>query len=388
MCEIAIIDPEEMDIEYTQQLAGIFFREQGDGLGVTAVHHNGEDADKPFEYDVYKSTEPHWQTVYTFLRRNYDAWRIIVHARAKTTGAVNRKTAHPIGVNCPSCEFDHVIHNGHVRSNSKKRERLADKGHWFETEVDTEVIAHEVSELPDSVEGFTRRTYNLRGNLHYILLSSDGMLVRSGQKYDMAEDLTMTCRFHDFEDAEDLGFERGKKNRWALITPGNDEPEIEIEQSAVRTTAGSNTVRTAYRGDPSANRKSGVPGAAGSWGEEEADEDDDTITVEYVDLSSYGFLSVVKVAPGVLKMFDHEKDEQGVIRRELYPRLYYFYVEEDEPENIDQLAELAENRRGRIPEGEDLSGAIAEFAATSVGNVADVDLDENTVQQAITDVQA
>lgn len=381
MCEIAIIDPERMEIQITQQLASTFYEEQGDGLGVVAIHHNGDGEDEPFTYDTYKSTEPHWQTLYSFLRRNYDAWRIIVHARAKTTGAVNRKTAHPIEVNCPSCEFDYVVHNGHVKSNTTKRKRLAGDGHWFETEVDTEVIAHEVAELPESVEDHTRRTYNLRGNLHYILLSKDGILIRSGRKYDLSDDITMTCRRRELQEAGDFGFEIGKSNRWALIEPGVEDegPEVEIKESAVTKYTGNG-----YRGGQSKNRFSGTPGQRGEWADNESEAE--TFTVEYTDLSSYDFLSVVKVAPGVLKMFDHGKDEEGVIRRELYPRLYYYYVDEGEPDNIDQLAEIAESKRGRIPEGEELSGAIAEFASASVSEAADVDLDEETVQQAITDV--
>lgn len=375
MCEIAVLDPEQAPIEAAHQIAGRFNDEQGDGLGVLAIHHEGGE----FRYNSYKAVDPHWQTLYTFLSRHYPkAWRFVIHGRAQTTGKVNRKTSHPIKVDCPECDFSNVIHNGHVRGHADKFKDLGDQGHEFSTSVDTELIAHEISEVPDSVEDLTAATYDLRGNLSYLVFSEDGILVRTEQKYHLSDDFSMTCSINKFNDPEGLGFRRGITNEWMLITPSEGEPEIETKDRVVYKNSGSSgssssSSRTnstaarrnryrdeAFRADPNDpwNDRSQADAVDEQVEEVEVDRGE-TLTVEYADLcDQFEFVRAAKVAPGVIRVHDESDEEVTFVFRDEEPRLYYWYAPEPEPDNIDQLeqfAELTDEQREEAITGEQQS---------------------------------
>lgn len=349
MCEIAVLDPEQAPIQAAHQIAAKFHEEQGDGLGVLAVHDDGES----FSFREYKSTDPHWQTLYAFFRRNYDdAWRIVIHGRYGTAGETNRQNCHPLYVDCGECDFDYVVHNGSVRNHKSVRGGLASQGHDFNTPVDSEVIAHKVSELPETVEEHDRNTYSFRGNLNYLLFSTDGILVRVSQKYHLTDDFTMTCSYGEMKDAEDLGFEKGTDNEWMLIRPGGD---IETKERQVWTHTGSSTTssrRSGWAGAQSRGMRA-APQQGDKWrnsrgSTEDRTATDDTYTIDYKDLSDWDAIAVIQVAPGVLKVVDKHEGSQDFIKREKNPELYYWYSPESTPDNIDELQELAKEAQETV----------------------------------------
>lgn len=373
MCEIAVLDPEQASIEITQQLARRFHEEQGDGLGVLTIHNEGDS----FDYNIYKSTDPHWQTVYTFLKRNYDdAWRIVVHGRAMTSGKRNWHTSHPIEINCDKCDFDYVIHNGSVKKHEEKRGGLVTAGHNFNTKVDTEVIAHTIGSLPESVKGFTTATYNLKGNLHYLLFTDEGILCRSGPKYDLSDEFTMTCSYRDFDEPKELGFTRGRNRRWCLVTPDEEEPEIEIEESYVRTSTTTSANTTTARTATSNTQDDTTRGAWEYYTDQVENEKTEqntsaSVKITYTDHADYDNVSALKVAPGVMRLIEHDMDETEYIFRDREPELYFHYAPESPPENLDQLAKIAENdQRGWEEDPE--QAALTELFFEGEGQSEDV----------------
>lgn len=333
MCEIAVVDPERVEIQNIHQIAGRFHEQQGDGIGVLMVKHR-EDS---FEYKVYKSTDPHWQTLYSFLRRNIDdTWRVVIHGRYGTAGNPNRQNTHPLHVDCPQCDFDWVVHNGSVRKHRKVRPGMISQGHEFNTPVDSEIIAHKVGSLPETVEEHDYSTYDMRGNLHYLLFNEDGILVRTTGKYSITDDFCMTCSRRSFDNAKEMGFEYSR-NKWLLIEPGDDEPEIETKEGASRTS-------TYYT--------SGASRSGSAWQNYEdnaRDDEQDTHTVEYVDYSDFDNVIAVQVAPGVMKIIEKTTDNVEYVYADQNPRLYYWYSPAEAPDDLDKLEQLAEEY-GRVPQ--------------------------------------
>lgn len=341
MCEIAVIDPEQAPIQAVHQIAGRFHEEQGDGIGVLAVKNHGDE----FSYNVHTSINPHWQTLYAFLKRNYDdTWRFVVHGRAATSGQVNRDTAHPIAVDCDHCDVEYVVHNGSVRKHGSIRSGLRSQGHTFNTEVDTEIIGHKVGEMPDSVADHNGTTYSFNGNLNYLVFSTDGILIRVEGKYHLTDDVTMTCSLSEFDDYESLGFDRSNDNEWMLIEPDGDSPSIETKERVVYTTQRQRG--SSSSGSSSRNyRGSSGTGTGTRWG----DQSEGTHTEQYTDYSEFEHITAIQVAPGIMKVIDDEAGEETYVRREVEPRLYFWYAPDPEPDNIDELEQLAD---ARVEDGE------------------------------------
>lgn len=385
MCEIAVIDPDEVPIEAAHQIAATFHEEQGDGLGVLAVHHDGD----KFRYETHKSTKPHWQTFFTFFQRNYErAWRFVIHGRAKTSGNVNRETSHPIEIDCGECDFDYVVHNGHVRKYSDHQDTLEENDHTLSTDVDSEVIAHKIGELPDTIEDHSLSTYKFRGNLNYLVFSENGILVRVDGKYHLTDNFTATCSLEKFsDDPEDLGFEEGNQNEWMLVAPSSDgEPEIETKDRTVyrsRRYSGNSSSGSAntYRND---SHTSAAPSQDDVMDQNSynagGDEGGETYTVVYNDHSNYDHVAAIKVAPGVMKVIDKSDNEASYVFRDHEPKLYYWYAPEEAPDNIGKLEELAEVKNTGTGDQQSLddfpeemvTNAVAEEVTRTVATVADV----------------
>lgn len=389
MCEIAVIDPEQASIESAQQIAGTFHEEQGDGLGVLAVIPDGD----KFDYKVWKSTTPHWQSLYAFYKRNYDdAWRFVIHGRAKTSGEVNHETSHPIHVDCDLCDIDWVVHNGHVRRYSDKQEELIAEGHDLNTGVDTEVIAHKVGFIPDTVEHHRGATYGIYGNLNYLCFAEDGILVRMGEdRYCMSDDFTITCSFSRFTtDEEQHGFVDDNTNEWARIVPSEDgEPEIEMKDRSVYTVsrgqnaAGSSTVTGTSRAGNSWSSSNGTTTNTGRvttpYGEYYLSQGTGKLNCYHEDLSEYEFLTVAKVAPGVLRVIDNETDDHDFVFEDENPKLYYWYCpdEEGEEDTTDEQQTTVEDfpisRVGHAITEEVKTTLVEEVDDLTLEDIADVD---------------
>lgn len=373
MCEIAVLDPSRTSIEIAQQLAYTFHDEQGDGVGILMVQDTGD----KYEYESYKSTTPHWQTLYSFLNREWDdTWRVIVHGRYGTSGGVSRGAAHPIEVDCDhdGCDFDYVIHNGSVRNWRQQRASLISHGHTFTGSVDTEVIPHKVGTLPDGVDDLSYNTYNISGNLNYLLFSEDGIFVRTTRKYDLTDDFRMTCRLSS---VSDHGFESGNV-RWLVSRPGED---IETKESRTRTHSNNNT-KYNYRYSRGTNGASDVNES--KWGNRqtrgtESDEETSGVTVNYTDLiNTYDYLSAIKLAPGLLKITDDQEGNETYIHRSKSPRLYYFYAPESIPEDV-TMEELEEASSG-------FTDPVKEKLIEAGEEVWEQMDDDDTEQQSLDDV--
>jgi hypothetical protein len=224
-----------------------------------------------------------------------------------------------------------------VRNYKRDRRQLKDAGHDFSTDVDTEVIPHTVTEVPDDVDELTYSSYSISGNLNYLLFAEQGVFVRAQRKYELTDDLRMTCRINE---VEDMGFAEGD-NRWLVARPGGD---IETAESNVTTyNASSTTVssQSSYRNNSRrrGNRSSGAatwPSANGT----RTSDTDDYVTIQYEDHASrLDTVSAVKVAPGVMRVHDENKDEVAFIKRNLEPKLYYFYAPDETPDDqvLDEL---------------------------------------------------
>ncbi|MDD2333823.1 MAG: hypothetical protein PHD38_05430 [Mesotoga sp.] len=77
----------------------------------------------------------------------------IGHSRWATTGSVCEKNAHPQEYN-----GFYVVHNGIIENYKELKEELINKGHQFNSDTDTEVIAHLISdEFTGNLEDATRK---------------------------------------------------------------------------------------------------------------------------------------------------------------------------------------------------------------------------------------
>lgn len=359
MCEIAVVDPERTSIEMIHQIAAKFHEEQGDGLGVMLVKDEGD----AFDYDVYKSIKPHWQTLYSFLKRGLDdTWRVVIHGRYSTSGCVRRESAHPITVDCDQCEFDYVVHNGSVNSYEDRQMEVVESGHQLNTGVDTEIIPHKIGELPDDIEDHGYNTYDFSGKLNYLVFSEDGIMVRVGRKYDVTDDFLMTCSRTDFDNPEDHGF-KFSKTRCLLAEPaGEDGPEIETKDR--------NTISQRRRNNSSYNGSSysqSYRNGSGRDRQEEEATDDDRFMVNYKDISEWDTIRVAKVAPGVLRVSEVGTGEVEFVFEDEDPRLYYWYVDESPPDDvnlIDPMVPLDEEP----PEQDEDQAQINDFSDDDVKN--------------------
>lgn len=370
MCEIAVLDPERANLQTIMQVAYKLHNEQGDGVGFLSV----EESPDGFSYETYCSINPHWQTFYSHLRRHYeDAWRIILHGRYQTAGEVNRRNAHPIEVDCRHCDTDYVIHNGSVSDYANKQASLSNDGHDFTTPVDSEVIAHTKPDDTEDLSDLSIYTdFGIRGKLNFLLFNEEEILVRNDKDYDLTEDFLMTCSRRQIENAEELGFERAKANKWLRATPGEDGPEIDVETQGAKYTGSSSSQSGGSRTRPNTYHPSEPNGWAAS------SDDEDTYTEVYEDLSEWDNISVIRVAPDVLKVIELNENEHDYLYRNRDPELYYWYAPEETPDEVDELAELADVR-----EKED------DLKQTSISEHAQVDEDvlEIAVDDALRSVQ-
>lgn len=389
MCEIVTFDPERHSNEIITNVAAQIEDQQGHGMGIVAVHESPDG----FEYDVWKRTYPDWFEMHKFLERMRakDAWRFVLHGRRKTAGKVCHKNAHPLRVNCDKCEFDWVVHNGSVRQHQSIRGGLTSAGHNFETGVDSEVIAHKVQELPESIEDHSYNTYSFRGNLNYLLFSENGILIHNANKYHLTDEMLMTCsRTSKMDDAGDIGYEFGKRTKWMLVTPGDDGPEIETQERSHSSWQGNRGGGRSRRSTSASgsrvhsttsrsNRNSQFTGNYGNAGDGSS-ESGGQFTVTYENHASFGHLVAIKVAPGVMRVIDDELDTEEYVFRDHRPRLYYYYAPDDAPDNLDYLEELAERDQMQLANYTEYADEDV-VEAEPVGDTIDEEVEDEVVSE-------
>jgi glucosamine--fructose-6-phosphate aminotransferase (isomerizing) len=97
----------------------------------------------------------------------------IAHTRWATHGRVTRENAHPHG----SCKSDFVVvHNGIIANYKALRSRLLRTGHRFESDTDTEVLAHLIehcyAETNDVEHAFVSALRSVEGSYAVAMISS------------------------------------------------------------------------------------------------------------------------------------------------------------------------------------------------------------------------
>jgi predicted glutamine amidotransferase len=164
----------------------------GSSLGVVAVIDNG---DGTFDFPYYKRVIPDVDEVREFVDEHYDTvQRFIIHGRLATHGGRSQREAHPIEIECDECSIDYVIHNGVVYDHEGIRHQTESK-HDYNTEVDSEVIAHDYSNVPDGFDDVIAR-YDREPC--YILLSENRILIHTNNHYVMTEDATFARSYRTF----------------------------------------------------------------------------------------------------------------------------------------------------------------------------------------------
>lgn len=212
MCEVAIIDPQEYSEEEAWQAIKTVYEAMGHSLGVAAVFIE----DGAFEYDIYKEVVPDEEEVKAFVDGAQDrgAFRLIVHGRLATTGAVNEQNAHPLEIDCPECDVDYVVHNGVLGAQQPARDQHESLGHEYNTPVDSEIIAHDFGRVPTSVDDDDIDYHSQEPC--FILMNEEAVFI-SAPRYLLSEDATMGMYRRWFAPERNEG-----QQNTVIITPEED----------------------------------------------------------------------------------------------------------------------------------------------------------------------
>lgn len=225
MCEIAVVPTKDDDdqIEAVRQLCEQLYDENPHGLGIVAVFTDGD----TFRYRTLKAgfgAEPAWdEDVVPFLENNTSAWRLVCHARYATAGDHTMTNTHPLDLQqCNNVPWNMIVHNGVVSGHRRQRTALEKDGHYFHTDVDSEVIAHKADE-PESLDEFEDwESPQLFGSLNYHLFNEDYILVKNDGKYKISDDYRVSCT------GRDIGLDEGDfEGGWYLFSP---DGEVEFQE--------------------------------------------------------------------------------------------------------------------------------------------------------------
>ncbi len=100
--------------------------------------------------------------------------RALGHVRYSTTGTVNHNNVQPLLINCSKGNLA-LAHNGNIVNAGTLRRELSNKGHIFQTTLDSEVILHMVSRSrhQNSIDALSETLQQIRGAYSIALLSDD-----------------------------------------------------------------------------------------------------------------------------------------------------------------------------------------------------------------------
>lgn len=186
MCEIAVLDPREYSAQRLTEVAMKIYRSQRSSLGV--VFAREVDGRTSFDYDIYKSVDPQREELLDFITELKDGTtRCIIHGRLATHGKVSVEHAHPLEIDCEQCNIDYLLHNGVVYRHGRAKRAHQNHGHEYNTNVDSEVIAHDFKSVPSDFEhgGIAERH---GAEPAFILMNSERIFIRTSGVYCLAED--------------------------------------------------------------------------------------------------------------------------------------------------------------------------------------------------------
>lgn len=195
-----------------------------------------------------------------------------------------------------------------------------------------------------------------------------------------------------------------------IARPGEDieSKKSKYVRNGNATSAGRNNYQTGRGYNPGTRRAAARDRAAERFADENETADDgnethpqaadDQVTISYTDqLTTYDYLSAIKVAPGVIKIIDRDDDDSTFVYRSRNPRLYYWYSPEEMPADVtaDELERAAEKSQDAVAEliedKRDLSWSNNETGTEqqSLDDIADErdDVDDVDVE-AVADAEA
>jgi glutamine phosphoribosylpyrophosphate amidotransferase len=214
MCELAILNPSKYSVEDLTEIAMGIYESQRDSLGIVGIVEI--DGRTSFEYPTFKDTNPDEDDVYEFVD-DFADWstRLIIHGRLATQGEVTEENAHPLEIECDKCNVDYVLHNGVCYNYKREKPWLADDGHNFQTDVDSEIIAHNWGDVPSD---FDHETLHNAGQSAYILLNEERAFIFTNGRYNLHETGTMALNYRNF------GPQNGNNSyQQVILTPKNAE---------------------------------------------------------------------------------------------------------------------------------------------------------------------
>lgn len=268
MCEISVINPEPNDIQRLVDVCEAMYKRNNDGIGLVGVYPEGDS----FRYTEYKSTEFDENAIAGFFGGNQDAWRVIAHCRLATAGGVSWDATHPIHVECNACDALKVIHNGIVTGHQPWMSSLEDEGHNFNTEVDTEVIAHALDDIPEEIENLDEENFGITGSLNFLVLGQDRILVRSGTKYqDRPGSFLMGRPVRCSWDGE-------KTKQWMLVHPDKEvqtAPASTQNRWSSRRSGGTSTAYGSGQSRRGVNRGNGSSSSVSDYTSDDSDDESD-----------------------------------------------------------------------------------------------------------------